>query len=790
MLIAPKDVQLRTRAEWLSPPLLSPLAALLLVLGVCAGLLPPELPSVSFIIAGLATASLLAVRFAASRLVALPMLGLCWVLLHAQWGMQARLPKNLEGVDLALTIQVVGLPERGERQQRFAAIVESPPAEAPELAGARVRLSWFNESATELRPGERWQVTARMKRPRGTLNPGGFDYERYALEHAIVATGYLRDAPAPLRLQPETGIDAARLRISAAMAAAVEAPAQRFLRGLAVGDLRALSGPDWERLRATGLTHLLAISGLHIGLLAGLGALVARMLFWCWPTLGLRLPRPQGMALLALPFATAYSALAGFGLPAVRTLLMIACVLLAVLWRRALLPSQGLALAAIAAVVVDPLALLGPSFWLSFLGVAWLILCMPRSVAETGWAKGLLRAQLVMSLGLLPLSVWFFGQISLAGVLANLVAVPLVTLLVVPLTLIGVALLPWPTWAGAFLGVAVWLMDGLWWAAGWLQTMPWAQVFMIEPSLWAVLLALFGSACLLLPRGVPGKWLAALLLVPLLFPMQLRLAAGELSLTVIDVGQGLSVLLRTRDHALLYDAGPAFTGGLDLGEAAVVPALRALGVRRLDALMISHADNDHAGGAAAVARALAPNVFVSGEPLQVVDAQTCAGMADWEWDGVRFSVLHPPESFPELGNDSSCVMRVEAVGGSLLLPGDINQIIETRLLRDGAKSLASTIVLVPHHGSAGSSSLQFVQAVSPQLALIASGHRNRFDHPRADVVERYREAGAEVIGTVESGAMTVLIRRDGELELTHRRVSHRRFWHEPVGEVKSNAPAP
>jgi len=379
---------------------------------------------------------------------------------------------------------------------------------------------------------------------------------------------------------------------------------------------------------------------------------------------------------------------------------------------------------------------------------------------------------------LLPLSVWFFGQVSLAGVLANLLAVPLVTLLVVPLTLLGVAFLPWPPLAAALLGAAAWLMDGLWWAAGWLQTLPWAQVFLSEPSLWAVLLALLGSVCLLLPRGVPGKPLAVLLLLPLLFPMQPRLAAGELSVTVIDVGQGLSVLLRTRHHALLYDAGPAFTGGLDLGEAAVVPALRALGVRRLDAMMISHADNDHAGGAGAVNRAFAPGLLLSGEPKQVEGAATCAGLADWVWDEVRFSLLHPPENFPELGNDSSCVLRAQAVGGSALLPGDINQIIETRLLREQAKPLASTLLVVPHHGSSGSSSKQFVEAVSAQFVLIASGHRNRFGHPRADVIDRYLATDAAIMGTVESGAINVLIRRDGEVEFAHRRSTHRRYWHE------------
>ncbi len=769
--------------EWLADSLrvslLSPFAVLLMTIGVCGGFLLPTLPALAACASAGLTAVFLAWRAPTSRVIALPIAACCWMLLHAHWGMQARLPAALEGDDIALTIRVVGLPEQGERQLRFEAVVEAAPASAVSLAGARLRLSSFNERIAIL-PGEHWQITARLKRPRGSLNPGGFDYERFALEQGIAATGYLRDAPAPELLVTSGGVDAWRLRISDGLAASTDAPAVRFLRGLAVGDRRGLSGEDWERLRATGLSHLLAISGLHIGLLAGFGALLARGLYWLCPGLGLRLPRPQAMALAALPFALGYALLAGMGLPVVRSLLMIVCVLAAVLLRRQLLPTHALALAAVVVILINPLALLGASFWLSFLGVAWLILCLPRAASSTGFFKLLLWAQIVLSLGLLPLTVWFFGQASLAGLVANLLAVPMVTLLIVPLTLLGTALLPWPALAAPVIVSAAWLMQCLWQVAGWLQSLPWAQVALAEPSVAALLLALTGVGYLLLPRGLPGKSLAALLLLPLMIPARDRLREGELRLMVIDVGQGLSVLAQTRDHTLLYDAGPAFSGGLDLGEAAVVPALRSLGVRKLDALVISHGDNDHAGGAGAVRRAFLPIVELSGEPRRAGAGLHCSERPEWRWNDVQFSLLHPPTAFPEIGNDASCVLRIGWAGGSVLLPGDINQQIETRLVRDQGQAIASDVLLVPHHGSAGSSHEAFVQAVSSRFAVISSGHGNRFGHPRAEVVERYRAHKAQIEDTAVAGAISMRLYADGEIEVEHRRDTHRRFWHEPA----------
>lgn len=734
--------------------------------------LPPSWLSWSLAVIGLV------VLFAwpRGRLVAALLLGLGWANLHAGWSMAERLPFALEGVDLIVEGRVSGLPQRRAEQVRFEFVASGGEGEAAQLAGRTLRLSWYRSDVIPA-PGSAWRLALRLERPRGLVNPGGFDSERYALERGIAASGYVRDASENHELHEGDGIDMLRARLSDAMAESIAAPRARFVQALAVGDLRGLTDEDWQVLRATGIAHLIAISGLHVGLVAGFGALLMGLAYRVFPRFGLRLPLPQAAAFAALLAASGYTALAGFALPTVRTLLMIAGALAAVLLRRAFAASQSLALAGIVVLVFDPLAVLNAGFWLSFLGVAWLLWCLPQRM---GALRGLLSAQGVMTLALLPLTVWFFGQASLAGPLANLVAVPWVSFVVVPFALLGSLLeLAW-SGAGAWpFRVSAWLMQGLWEllepVAGWRGSL----VYLPEVSAFAFVLALIGAFWLLLPRGVPGKALALLLFAPLLFPSRDELAQGEAELVLIDVGQGLSALVRTREHAVLVDAGPGFSSGYDAGRSAVLPTLRALGVSQLDVLIVSHGDNDHAGGAAAVKRAYAPSqVLVSREKPEAGE-RPCEAGSRWNFDGVSFELLHPPEHFPYLRNDSSCVLRVVANGTVALLPGDIQAIIESRLLREQPEKLAADVLLVPHHGSRTSSSMAFVEAVSPKFALIGSGHRNRFGLPREEIVQRYREHGAALADTAQAGAITVRLTTDGASVPLEERGRRQRIWREP-----------
>ena len=749
-----------------------------LLAGAVAAIALPALPHPAFDVALLLAGLLFFFRRPRWRGLAAVLVGFGWACLQAGSAMQARLPVELEGVDVQVQGRVVGLPTRSATNIRFEFAVEQGAGPAGVLAGRTLRLGWYRGTVVPA-PGSRWALSLRLKRPRGSVNPGGFDYERYALERRIAATGYVRESPGNRELAPASGIDALRASLSDAIARAVDAPRARFVQALAVGDTRGLDDADWDILRATGIAHLIAISGLHVGLVAGFGALLARLTYRLTPPLGLRLPLPQSAALMALVAATGYTALAGFALPTVRTLLMIAAALFAVLLRRAFVPTQAFALALVATLLVDPLAVLNAGFWLSFLGVAWLMWCLPNAVAISPW-RMLLSAQGVMTLGLLPLTVWFFGQASIAGPLANLIAVPWVSFVVVPVALAGTALgLLAEPWGAPLFQLSAWLMQGLWLLLEPLAALRGALVYLPDTAPLDFALALAGAFWLLLPRGVPGKALAAVLLVPLLWPADTRPAPGDAELVLLDVGQGLSLLVRTREHTLLYDAGPAFPGGLDMGEAAVVPALRGLGVAHLDMLMLSHADNDHAGGADAVKRALPPARVLVSRRIPAPDEAACETGGRWQWDGVAFEILHPPARFPYLGNESSCVLRIETADGAVaLLPGDISATIETRLLREHAAALDADVLLVPHHGSATSSGAAFLDAVSPQLALFATGHRNRFGFPREEVLQRYRARGIGIVDTASAGAVRMRLDRHGARVVASWRRDRPRPWRE------------
>ncbi len=706
--------------------------------------------------------------------------GVAWAGLHATWSLGAQLPVTWEGRDATVTGRVVGLPEPQARRTRFLLRVDDTEGQPAVLRGRLLRLAWYDDfgttapgSRTQLGAGERWRLQVRVRAPRGLANPGGVDAERHAAAQRISAMGYVRNAGQARMVSPGQGIDAWRDRMSRRIAQAVPGASARFVRALALGDTRGLDDVDWQVLRATGLTHLIAISGFHVGLVAGFFALAGAGVWRLLPGLSRRMPRPLAVGALALMGATGYAAVAGFALPTMRTVLMIAVVVLARLARRHVRLVDALALAMLAVLVADPLSLLAAGFWLSFGGVAWLAWCLP---ASQHWAKAFLPAQGIATVGLLPFTAVLFGQASLAGPLANLVAIPWWSLVVVPLSLLGTGLEAMHAGAGAW----AWRAAAVCFAPSWslfdaVAQHPYALWWLPESPAWALCPALIGGFWLLLPRGVPGKALALLLWLPLLWPDRERPREGEVELLVIDVGQGLAVLVRTARHALLFDTGPAVEDGFDAGERAVVPALRALGVSRLQAMVISHGDNDHAGGADAV-RDSVPVHVVLAPPGSGVEAQApCVAGATWTWDGVRFRFLHPTPHFPYLGNEASCVLKVDTPHGGLLLPGDIGVFVERGLVHRDAAALRAEVVVLPHHGSAGSSDPAFVAATAPRLALNSSGAGNRFGHPRAQVVARWQGQGGEMLDTQSGGALRVWMGASG-VQVRERRHDRPRWW--------------
>lgn len=718
--------------------------------------------------------------------------------LHAAHALSIQLPADWAQRDVLVSGRIADLPDHEPRRTRFLFRVDADAAQPAPLRGQTLRLAWYDEGwfaraavksapinsgpiksaqlkASPIKAGQRWRLSVRVRAPRGLRNPGGLDSEKHALAQRIAATGYVRDPARAIRLSGPTGLQAWREAMSARIAASVPAPSSRFVQALALGDTRGLQDDDWATLRANGLTHLIAISGFHVGLVAGFFALLVRALWWLWPALARRWPAPIAAALGGLAGGLVYAAVAGFALPTVRTVLMIAVIAGARAGRRPLRMPDALALALVVMVLVDPLAILGAGFWLSFLGVAWLMWCLPHAMRRP--LRDLVSAQGVATLGLLPLTAILFGQASLAGPLANLIAVPWWSLVVVPLSLIGMGLEALHAGAGAMVWrVAAWCFDLSWPLFQWLANSGWALWWLPESRWFALPLALLGAFWLLLPRGVPGKPLALVLWLPLLWPDRNLPRHGEVELIVIDVGQGLSVLVRTTQHALLYDMGPAVRDGFDAGERAVVPALRALGVWQLDRAVVSHGDNDHAGGLQAVRLAYPVATAVAPAQSGVPATTPCQAGQSWIWNGVRFRFLHPPAYFPYLRNEASCVLRIDSARGAALLTGDIGAVIERDLVRRDPAGVRAEIVLIAHHGSDSSSDPAFVAATGARHALVATGHCNRYRHPKPLVVARWQQSGAQVWDTARGGALRVRLGTSAPATPEMRRQTHPRLW--------------
>jgi competence protein ComEC len=727
-----------------------------LALGLlCLGFLP-ALPSVGWLL----LLSLAGGVCVCTRLLPLGcfLLGLCWACWSAQQALDDRLARGLDGRTLWLEGRVVGLPTRTAQGMRFE--LEQPQSRRAELP-RRLQLSWFDGPV--MRAGERWRMAVTLQRPAGLLNPHGPDREAQLLARRIGATGTVKAGQLMHAAAPGWR-DALRERLLKVDAQGQEAA----LVALVLGDGAGLAREQWQTLQATGTVHLLVISGQHIGLLAGLlYALVAGLARWgLWPQGWPWLPWACGLALAA---ALGYGWLAGAGVPVQRACLMLAVVLLWRLRFRQLGAVLPLLLALNLVLLAEPLAVLLPGFWLSFAAVAILIYSFAARLGAWRPWQAWTRAQWVIAVGLLPVLLATGLPVSLSSPAANLLAVPWVSLAVLPLALLGTLLLPLAGIGEGLLWVAGGLLDILFRLLGLLAD--WRPVW-IPPALpvFAWLLVCCGALLLLLPRGVPLRGLGAVMLLALWVP-RAPVPPGQVEVWQLDVGQGLAMLLRTQHHTLLYDAGPA-RGETDLGERVVLPTLHKLGVDRLDLMLISHAHADHAGGAAAIQRGLPIDRMIGGEALDGVQLQPCSSGEQWTWDGVHFSLWHWADG--QSGNDRSCVLMVEAQGERLLVAGDIEAGAERAWLADTAAPRVDWLQ-APHHGSRTSSTEAFIRATAARGVLISRGRNNSFGHPHAQVVERYRRHGLAVHDTAGEGALRLVLGSHGEVEGVRRQ---RRFWRE------------
>jgi competence protein ComEC len=746
-------------------------------------------------------------------LLALVLLGFGLTGLRAGFFLADALSADLEGRDLLVTGVVAAMPQTHESGQRFRLAVASASWQGvPVRLPSQLYLSWYSgvfagtQGVAELQrqpqpmqAGERWQMTVRLKAPHGGSNPHGFDYELWLWEQGVQATGYVRagrNDPEP-RLLGQTGghpVERLRQHVREQIFDAVPDRAQAgLLAALVVGDQRAIERADWDVFRATGVAHLMSISGLHITMFAWAATLAVGWLWRRSSRFCLWLPAPQAALLGSVLLAAGYALFSGWGVPAQRTVLMLATVgLLRLSGKRWPWPVVW-ALACAMVVAVDPWALLQAGFWLSFVAVGVLFASgdgradpsapvggsAAHAVASVG-AKlsSMLREQWVITLALTPLTLLLFGQVSLVGLLANALAIPWVTLVITPLAMLGVVVGPlWSIAAGAVALLGQVLQ--------WLAELPFAVLSLPQAPFWAGLVGLLGGVLLVAPWPASLRALGLPLLLPVLLWQPPQLPNGEFSVLAADIGQGNAVLVRTRNHALVYDAGPRFSSESDAGHRVLVPLLRALGTK-VDTLVLSHRDSDHVGGAAAVLAMQAHAGLLSSlEPNHELQAQRrgrrCEAGQHWQWDGVDFVVLHPQAddyATAPKPNALSCTLRISTGSGSdiraALLAGDIEQPQEARLVASGVK-LDATLLLVPHHGSKTSSSAAFLDAVRPQIALVQTGYRNRFGHPAGPVLARYAERQIELVDSPHCGAATWVSSQPKAVQC--HRLEALRYWH-------------
>jgi competence protein ComEC len=698
-------------------------------------------------------------------------LSLLWTIGFASLRLADHLPASLEGLELPITGTIVSLPEYDDRRVSFD-FIPTLPRNLP----SKIRLSWYYPEQT-VKAGQRWTFTVKLKRPHGVLNPNGFDYERLLFIQGIGAAGYIRSQIRPVLLGQDPtykSITVWRQIITDKLSQTLATYSSlALIKALTIGDDTLLTPTQWEIFRKTGTTHLVVISGSHIGLIAGL-VYFLMLRVWAWTGI-LRWSPPKVAAVVALVVGIFYSALAGFSVPTQRAVIMLSVAMLAIISQRNSQPLHTLATALFAVLVLDPVAVLSAGFWLSFIAVALIIYTVAGRLGKLNIVWETLKINGVMSLGLIPLTLLFFQQVSLISPVANAIAVPVISFLVVPLALLAVVLMfVVPTLASALF----WLVDGLLQRLSslldYLADLPFATLNHAEPAAWTLLFAGLGVVLLLAPKGMPARYLGLVLFLPLIFNKQRQ---PDFRMTLLDVGQGLAVVIQTAQHTVVYDTGARFSDYSDQGKNVVLPFLRQQDVNNIDRLIISHGDNDHIGGTVSLIQGISIEKLLTSVPnqLRAYQPEACHAGQTWSWDGIRFTILSPAEGLTDSDNNHSCVLQVQTPHGNILLTGDIEAKTETWLVQQYGKGLNAKVLIAPHHGSRTSSTMDFLQAVQPDILLISAGYRNQFGHPHAEVLARYQATHTRWFSSADDGAITVSL-NNGTWQTQTTRQTDTHYW--------------
>ncbi len=743
------------------------------VLGVCLLQRMPYLPSLVWL-----GAILLLVIYAGSRCVrrravwvvlALLITGFCYADMRAQWRMADRLQPALEGRFLEAEGYVASLPQATRFGCRFVFVPTRLITPDVVLPG-KIQLSWYGDP-WRVKAGERWRLLIKAKRPHGTANPGGFDLESWFLQQGIGATATVRHGQKMAGMPATAGLVRMRAMLRDRVITALpESSYTGVIVALTVGDQSGISPEQWQRFAKTGITHLISISGLHITLLAGLAA---GMVSWVWrriPFLVSRIGAPRAALLAGVGTALCYAALAGLAVPTQRTLFMLATMAWC-LWRaKPAALSSIWACALWVVVLIDPFAVLSVGFWLSFLTVGVLLWAGGNRMAPESKWRGWISAQYAATLGSMPILLVVFGQLSLVSPIANAIAIPAVGMLITPLALAGL-LDP----SGYLLQGAAQLLAWVDWFLQICVSQTWAPNSFTPPPVWALFPAALGVLLLLAPRGLPGRPLGVLLLLPLFVIRPEPLPYGSYRATVLDVGQGLSILIETRHSATLFDTGIAANA-----ERVILPALRTAGRKQLERLLLSHNDTDHVGSAETLLSLFPVSKILHGLPEGLTwlqpfqNRRPCRAGEGWRQDGINFYLLWPPKGFSsKQDNAHSCILLIDNGKHRMLIPADLGGVEEIRLLAAGLPQ--ADILVAGHHGGKGSSSLSLINALQPKFAVFSVGYRNHFGHPRSDTLQRFSSAGARNLRTDYSGAVVFDV--GNSIKLLQWREAHKRYWY-------------